>query len=83
MKVLNGIISVLLGLLSMYLMFIWAKTDMDFVCGFLVLIMSALFLMFMILEERNEEIERLRQIIDNKPPRTIKRDGVEYWTYND
>lgn len=82
MKVFNGIMSVLLGLTSLYLMFIWAGTDMDFVCGFLVLVMSALFLLFMIIEERNEEINRLRNIIDNKP-RTIKRDGVEYWTYND
>jgi 4-amino-4-deoxy-L-arabinose transferase-like glycosyltransferase len=63
MKLFNGIMSVLLGLVSMYLMFIWAKTDMDFVCGFLVLIMAALFLMFMIVEERNEEIERLRRLI--------------------
>ena len=63
MKVFNGIMSVLLGLVSMYLMFIWAKTDMDFVCGFLVLIMAALFLMFMIVEERNEEISQLRRTI--------------------
>jgi Ca2+/Na+ antiporter len=63
MKVFNGIMSVLLGLVSMYLMFIWAKTDMDFVCGFLVLIMAALFLMFMIVEERNEEISELRRTI--------------------
>jgi hypothetical protein len=63
MKVFNGIMSVLLGLVSMYLIFIWAKTDMDFVCGFLVLIMAALFLMFMIVEERNEEISQLRRTI--------------------
>lgn len=66
MKVFHGIMSVLLSLSSVYLMFIWAKTDMDFVCGFLVLIMAALFLMFMIIEERNEEISRLRRILDNK-----------------
>ena len=63
MKTFNGIMSVLLGLASMYLMFIWAKTDMDFVCGFMVLMMAALFLMFMILEERNEEIKQLRRTI--------------------
>lgn len=63
MKVFNGIMSVLLGLTSAYLMFIWAKTDMDFVCGFLVLIMAALFLMFMIVEERNEEISELKRTI--------------------
>jgi multisubunit Na+/H+ antiporter MnhB subunit len=70
MKTFNGIISVLLGLLSMYLMFIWAKTDMDFVCGFLVLIMAALFLLFMIIEERNEEISQLRRTI-------LKMRGIE------
>lgn len=70
MKTFNGIMSVLLGLLSMYLMFIWAKTDMDFVCGFLVLIMAALFLLFMIIEERNEEISQLRRTI-------LKMRGIE------
>lgn len=66
MKVFHSVMSVLLSLSSVYLMFIWAKTDMDFVCGFLVLIMAALFLMFMIIEERNEEISRLRRILNNK-----------------
>lgn len=63
MKTLNGIISVLLGLASMYLMFFKAQTDQDIIYGFGVLLMSIIFMCFMLLEERKEEIERLRHII--------------------
>jgi hypothetical protein len=63
MKLLNGISSVLLGLGSIYFMFIKAKTYDDFVVGFMLLMMSAMFLCFMIMAEQIEEIERLRRII--------------------
>jgi hypothetical protein len=63
MKAFNGIISVLLGLTSLYLMFIRAKTDMEFVCGFVVLMASIIFMLFMLMEERNDEISNLRQTI--------------------
>jgi heme/copper-type cytochrome/quinol oxidase subunit 4 len=63
MKLINGIISVLLGLGALYLMFIKAKTDTEFVVGFGVMLMSIVFMCFMLLEERNEEISKLRQII--------------------
>jgi hypothetical protein len=63
MKLLNGISSVLLGLGSIYFMFIKAKTYDDFVVGFMLLMMSAMFLCFMIMAEQMEEIERLRRII--------------------
>ena len=63
MKLINGIISVLLGLAALYLMFIEAKTDMEFVTGFVVLMASIIFLLFMMMEERNEEISKLRQIV--------------------
>jgi hypothetical protein len=63
MKLFNGIISVLLGLTSLYLMFINAKTDMEFIAGFGVMLMSIIFMLFMIMEDRNEEISKLRQII--------------------
>ena len=43
MKTLNGIISVLLGLASMYLMFFKAQTDQDIIYGFGVLLMSIIF----------------------------------------
>ena len=63
MKLFNGIISVLLGLTSLYLMFINAKTDMEFIAGFGVMLMSIIFMLFMMMEDRNEEISKLRQII--------------------
>jgi heme/copper-type cytochrome/quinol oxidase subunit 4 len=63
MKILNGSISVLLGLLALYLMFISAKTDQDIILGFMVLLMSIIFLCFMMMEEQKNEVERLRHII--------------------
>ena len=67
MKMLNGIISVLLGLGSLYLMFVKAQTDQDFILGFMVLLMSMLFMCFMLMEEQKGEVERLRiQILKMK-----------------
>ena len=63
MKAFNGIISIALGLTSLYLMFINAKTDQDFIIGFVVLMASIIFLLFMMMEERNEEISELRRTI--------------------
>jgi heme/copper-type cytochrome/quinol oxidase subunit 4 len=63
MKIVNGIISVLLGLLSLYLMFVKAKTDVEMGIGFGVLLMAIIFMCFMLLEEQKEEVERLRKII--------------------
>jgi uncharacterized membrane protein (GlpM family) len=63
MKILNGIISVLLGVLSLYLMFVKAQTDQDIVLGFIVLLISVIFMCFMIMGEQTEEIEKLRSTI--------------------
>jgi hypothetical protein len=63
MKIVNGIISVLLGLASLYLMFVKAKTDVEMGIGFGVLLMAIIFMCFMLLEEQKEEVERLRKII--------------------
>ena len=63
MKVFNGIISVLLGLTSLYLMFINAKTDQEFIMGFGVMLLSIIFILFMMMEERNEEISKLKHTI--------------------
>ena len=63
MKMLNGIVSVLLGLLSLYIMFVHAKTDIELGVGFWVLLMAIIFMCFMLLEESKEEVERLRRII--------------------
>lgn len=67
MKVLNGIISVLLGIGSLYMMFIKAQNDQDFILGFGLLLMSIIFMCFMIMGEQKEEVERLRyQILKSK-----------------
>jgi len=63
MKTLNGLISVLLGFTSLYIMFVWAKNDAELGLGFGVLLTSIIFLLFVIVEEQKEEVERLRQII--------------------
>jgi hypothetical protein len=63
MKLLNGIISVLLGLAALYLMFIKAETDQDMILGFGVLLMSIIFICFMLLEELKDEVEELRHQI--------------------
>ena len=63
MKVLNGIISVLLGIGSLYMMFIKAQTDQDFILGFVLLLMSIIFMCFMIMGEQKEEIEQLRYTV--------------------
>jgi heme/copper-type cytochrome/quinol oxidase subunit 4 len=60
MKILNGIISVLLGLISLYLMFVKSQTDQDLILGFMVLLMSIIFMCFMIMGEQKDEIEELR-----------------------
>ena len=62
MKVLNGILSVVLGIVSLVCMF-KAQTTVQLGVGFGILLTSMLFMCFMLLEENKEEIERLRQII--------------------
>jgi hypothetical protein len=62
MKLFSGIASVLLALASMYGMFIQAKTDMEFMIGFMGLLMSIVFMCFMIMAEQREEIEQLRRL---------------------
>ena len=63
MKMLNGIISVLLSLLSLYMMFVKTKNNIDLGIGFGILLMAIIFMCFMLLEEQKEEVERLRKII--------------------
>jgi uncharacterized membrane protein (GlpM family) len=63
MKILNGIISVLLGLVSLYLMFVKSQTDQDLILGFMVLLMSIIFMCFMIMGEQKEDIEKLRHTL--------------------
>lgn len=63
MKLFHGIVSVLLGLVALYLMFISSETDQDIILGFGVLLMSIIFMCFMLLEERKDEVEQLRHTI--------------------
>jgi hypothetical protein len=63
MKILNGIISVVLGFISLYLMFVKAQNDQDIIIGFLTLMMSVVFMCFMIMGEQKDEIEKLRNTI--------------------
>jgi Ca2+/Na+ antiporter len=60
MKIVNGFISVLLGVLSLYVMFFKAKSDVEIGIGFGLLLLAVIFLCFMMLEEQKEEIEMLR-----------------------
>ena len=63
MRLFHGIVSVLLGLVALYLMFIKAETDQDFILGFMVLLISIIFMCFMIMAEQKNEIEFLRHNI--------------------
>jgi heme/copper-type cytochrome/quinol oxidase subunit 4 len=63
MRLFHGIVSVLLGMAALYLMFISSKTDQDIILGFGVLLMSIIFMCFMLLEERKDEVEQLRHTI--------------------
>jgi uncharacterized membrane protein HdeD (DUF308 family) len=65
MKIVNGIISIILGIISIYL-FVTAEVNNDIVIGVMVLISGFLFLCFMIMDEQKEEIEKLRKIINKK-----------------
>jgi heme/copper-type cytochrome/quinol oxidase subunit 4 len=60
MKIINGIISVLLGILALYLM-ITAKSNLDLTYMFITLMMSIVFICFMIIEEQKDEVDRLRR----------------------
>jgi len=63
MKLLSGIISVILGFMSLFIMFVKAKTDVEMGVGFGVLLAAIIFMCFMIMEEQKQEVERLRGVI--------------------
>jgi NO-binding membrane sensor protein with MHYT domain len=63
MKLLSGIISVVLGFVSLFIMFVKAKSDVEMGVGFGVLLAAIVFMCFMIMEEQKEEVERLRGLI--------------------
>jgi hypothetical protein len=63
MKILNGSVSVILGIAAMYFMFFGPTSNDNLIIGFLLLLGSIIFILFMMLEEQKDEVERLRHII--------------------
>ena len=65
MKVISRVLSVVLGILSVFL-FVTSKVDNDLVIGFVVFLGSFIFLCFAIMDEQKEEIERLKHLNNRK-----------------
>ena len=65
MKVFNGIMSVLLGIVALYLMFT-AQNNQDITIGIGALLMAIIFMCFLIMEEQKREIEGLKRILLHK-----------------
>jgi uncharacterized membrane protein YhaH (DUF805 family) len=63
MKILHGSVSVILGIAAMYFMFFGPTSNENLIIGFILLLGSIIFILFMILEEQKGEIERLRHIL--------------------
>jgi hypothetical protein len=63
MKILNGSVSVILGIAAMYFMFFGPTSNDNLIIGFILLLGSIIFILFMMLEEQKDEVERLRHII--------------------
>ncbi len=62
MKIVNGILSILLALIAMYL-FIQSNTTQDLMFAFITMLMSIVFICFMMIEEHKEENDRLKRIM--------------------
>jgi len=79
MKVISGILSAMLGILSFYL-FIQSKTTLDLSFAFIVMLMAIISLLFSIMEEQKQDIENLRrQLWGKNNTYTIKgEDGSMY-----
>lgn len=63
MKILNGSLSVILGIAAMYFMFFGPTSNDNLIVGFILLLGSIIFILFMILEEQKDEIARLRHTL--------------------
>jgi hypothetical protein len=71
MKIFNGILSIVLLIGSMYMMFFVKEVninlrDLPVILGFGLMMMGMIFFLFMLLEERKEEIDQLKQIFWNR-----------------
>jgi hypothetical protein len=63
MKILNGSVSVILGIAAMYFMFFGPTSNDNLIIGFLLLLGSIIFILFMILEEQKDEIKELKRTL--------------------
>jgi hypothetical protein len=63
MKILNGSVSMILGIAAMYFMFFGPTSNDNLIIGFLLLLGSIIFILFMMLEEQKDEVERLRKYL--------------------
>jgi hypothetical protein len=63
MKILNGSVSMILGIAAMYFMFFGPTSNDNLIIGFLLLLGSIIFMLFMMLEEQKDEVERLRKYL--------------------
>ena len=63
MKILNGSLSVVLGIAAMYFMFFGPTSQNNLIVGFILLLGSIIFILFMILEEQKDEIAKLRHTL--------------------
>lgn len=79
MKIISGILSAMLGILSFYL-FIQSKTTLDLSFAFITMMGAIIFLLFSIMEEQKQDIEHLRrQLWGKNNTYTIKgEDGRTY-----
>ena len=79
MKIISGILSMVLAILSFYL-FIQSKTTLDLSFAFIVMLMAIISLLFSIMEEQKQDIENLRrQLWGKNNTYTIKgEDGRMY-----
>lgn len=64
MKILNGLLSMILGITSTYFMFFGPTPSNDnLIIGFILLLGSIIFILFMIIEEQRDEIKELRHTL--------------------
>ena len=63
MKILNGSVSMILGIAAMYFMFFGPTSNDNLIIGFLLLLGAIIFILFMMLEEQKDEVERLRKYL--------------------
>jgi hypothetical protein len=63
MKILNGSVSMILGIAAMYFMFFGPTSNDNLIIGFILLLGSIIFILFMVLEEQKDEIKELKRTL--------------------